>query len=130
MPYYRLLKHDLSKFSWKELPHYARQFCGDKSDQPSFMRAWLHHQNSNDHHWEYWINRSVYHKDKGDCDTIDMSDAAIREMIADWLAASRAYSGFWPASLDKWTWYQDKWNKIHLSSDTKQKVLDILITLF
>ena len=61
-PLWRLLTHDLSKFGWSELRHYQRRFFG-KADRPEqFIRCWLHHQNHNDHHWEYWIPRSGHNR--------------------------------------------------------------------
>lgn len=55
VPLWRLLTHDLSKFSPAEFGAYARQFHGDKGDPTGFAHAWLHHQHHNAHHWEYWI---------------------------------------------------------------------------
>jgi len=49
--------HDLSKFFPAEFLAYAENFYGDKSTANSdgFDRAWLHHQNANNHHWQYWL---------------------------------------------------------------------------
>jgi len=62
VPIYLLIAHDLSKFSIKEVSHYGRQFYGDMSDSQGFMRAWLHHQNTNPHHWEYWVPRTGHNR--------------------------------------------------------------------
>ena len=119
---WRLIWHDFSKFSFCELPHYNKQFFGKANDPKGFIKAWLHHQNNNDHHWEYWIPRSGHNR----CDPpyennkpIPMSEPAVREMIADWLGASRAYGGKWPNS-DKWDWLEKNlwkvWPNLHLET--------------
>lgn len=106
-PVWRLIIHDWTKFTPAEAPHYGRQFFGDKSDPLGFSYAWLHHQRNNPHHWEYWIpitghNRGGY----GDLEPLPMPEWAVREMIADWMGASRAYEGQWPRSVAGWPWLQ------------------------
>lgn len=86
--------HDASKWSIQEFPHYARQFHGDRGDPVGFARAWLHHQNHNPHHWEYWVTRSDPTKG-GVNGCIEMPEHYVREMIADWMGASMAYTGSW-----------------------------------
>lgn len=101
-PLIRLITHDLSKFGFKEYIHYQKQFFGSGSDK--FNEAWIHHQNTNDHHWEYWIPRTGHDKgDSLDNVPLPMSCGAVREMLADWVGASRAYTGQWP-SEDNWPW--------------------------
>jgi hypothetical protein len=72
VPIKRLLLHDWSKFTPLEWLGYARFFYGPHQDavvlSPSggrakapaavaeaFDRAWLHHQQYNDHHWQHWV---------------------------------------------------------------------------
>lgn len=112
-PIWRLLIHDLSKFTRVEAPHYGRQFFGDQGDPLAFSYAWLHHQRSNPHHWEYWIpitghNRGGY----GDLEPLPMPEWAVREMVADWLGASRAYEGRWPEATQTWPWLIQNLDKI------------------
>ena len=65
VPLWRLIVHDMSKFSRFEFRQYAVNFHGQESpvdaDQVSldFAYAWLHHENSNPHHWGYWIPRGL-----------------------------------------------------------------------
>lgn len=61
-PLYNLIVHDWTKFTWAELPHYQRQFFGDKGNPDGFAAAWLHHQNHNPHHWEFWLPRTGHSK--------------------------------------------------------------------
>ncbi len=117
IPILRLLIHDWTKFLPCELPHYQRQFFGDGEDPEGFIRAWTHHQNSNPHHWEYWIPRTGHNRCNPpypDNQPITMPIWAIREMVADWMAAGRAYEGVWP---DKKNWV---WLKEHLPEIRKR----------
>jgi len=126
-PLWRLLTHDLSKFGWNEYIHYQKQFFGEGS--PKFNTAWVHHQNSNDHHWEYWIPRTGHDRgDSLDNVPIPMSSGAIREMLADWVGASRAYTGAWPKE-DNWPWLDrvfDEKIAHRLHPDTLHKIVQLL----
>lgn len=103
-PLWRLLIHDWSKFLPSELPYYQRQFFGDKGDPDGFAVAWLRHQNHHPHHWEFWITRTGhFQNDCGDNVPLPMPEWAVREMVADWLGAGRAYEGKWP-SMNNWIW--------------------------
>lgn len=96
---WRGIVHDLSKFSFTEWFPYVETFYGDKPSprdatgayDPSqvsqdFDYAWLHHQHSNPHHWQYWLLR-------GDCDAqkaLPIPEVYLKEMMADWRGAGRA----------------------------------------
>ena len=130
VPLIRLLKHDISKYSFKELPHYGRQFFGDKSDMCGFIKAWIHHQNHNDHHWEYWIPRTGHNKctlQHQDNVPVEMPKEAALEMIADWFGAGRAYEGKWPGS--DWPWLNKNFNKIIIHENTRKYVIEVLRSL-
>jgi len=118
------LMHDLSKFTSAELPHYDRQFFGDKGDAPGFARAWLHHQNCNPHHWEYWITRSDH--SRGASGAVDgclpMPERYIKEMIVDWFAAGRAYTGSW----DIEEWVNGHIDNMRLHPETRERVKTML----
>lgn len=125
---YRLLKHDISKLSYKELPHYGRQFFGDKSQPDKFIKAWIHHQNHNDHHWEFFIPRTGHNR----CDPsypdntpVEMPEYCVREMIADWIGASRTYEGKWP-ELHNWKWYNENFDKVRVHPKTKNLIINLL----
>lgn len=120
-PLWRLLIHDWSKFTRPELPHYQRQFFGKADDPLGFMIAWIHHQNYNPHHWEYWIPRSGHNRCAPpfpDNTPIPMPEWAMREMVADWLGASRAYEGTWPKP-GNWKWLEKNFNKIRVAPSTR-----------
>lgn len=127
-PLWRLIIHDWSKFTPSEAPHYGRQFFGDKSDPEGFIKAWNHHQKTNPHHWEYWIPWSGHDKAgyKGGV-PLPMPEPFLREMLADWMGACRAYEGFYPESQGKWEWLNNNWNKIQLNKESRvhmQLILD------
>lgn len=75
--WWRILTHDLSKLGPRELYGYARNWHGDKGDLVAWQRAWLHHQNVNDHHWQYWGEPL----DGGNLGVHPMPVEAVREMV-------------------------------------------------
>ena len=89
--YDRLLFHDLSKLSDKEIAYAYYDFGGENaSDEKwNFEWAWHHHKQQNDHHPEYWlhVNRT------GSTDAYPMPPIAVVEMVADWIGAGRVYGG-------------------------------------
>ena len=113
-PILLLLIHDWTKFLPCELPHYQRQFFG-KADQPDqFIKCWVHHQNHNPHHWEYWIPRTGHNRCKPpypDNKPIPMPEKYVREMVADWLGASRAYNKK-KVDINNWEWFEANYKKI------------------
>lgn len=118
VPIWRLITHDLSKFSPFELPHYQKQFFGRADDPEGFIKCWIYHQNRNDHHWEYWIPRTGHRRCEQlykDNQPIPMSEGAIKEMIADWKGASRAYNGEYP-DFNNWGWFSNNWPRIKKKS--------------
>ena len=119
VPLYRLLKHDMSKFSIYEFKQYTRYFS-KKDNLNEFRIAWQHHKNHNDHHWQYWIDT-----DDREIEYIDMPEVCIKEMVADWLAAGKAYKGKWP-DLNNWTWFNENYPKIKISDLTRSRLLNII----
>lgn len=128
-PLWRLVIHDWSKFMPSEAPHYGRQFFGDKGDPAGFARAWLHHQNSNPHHWEYWIPRSAHNRGDGDKEPLEMPEWAVREMAADWMGASRVYEGRWPTP-ESWPWLEKNLGTIRVHPNTIDAIVRILAEAF
>jgi hypothetical protein len=132
IPEERLFNHDASKFTEAEYPHYARQFFGDKDDPNGFARAWLHHIHYNDHHWQHWIFPDGYNL-KGSSlqnGVMVMPEVCVREMVADWMGASYAYTDSWDMSdwLNK-HFCDDSDKRIILHSETRLIVYDILFSI-
>jgi hypothetical protein len=122
-PLWRLVTHDLSKFRLSELPHYGRQFFGNADDPSGFIRCWLRHQNRNDHHWEWWIPRTGHNRCDPpfvDGEPLRMSSGAMLEMMADWMGASRAYSGSWPTP--DWQWLATNNERMQLHPETRRDI--------
>lgn len=131
-PPWRLIIHDWSKFLPSELPAYQRQFFGPKELQcpEQFIACWTMHQNRHPHHWEYWIPRTGHNRctpPLPDNEPIPMPMWAVREMVADWMGASRAYDGKWP-SYQRWPWFDNNFAKIsgRLHGVTYARVLLVL----
>lgn len=115
----QIMNHDLSKFSKDEFVGYAANFITDsRQDQGDveqlFNKSWLHHIHNNPHHWQHWIipNGKV----------LEMPEEYAAEMVADWMGASKAYTGTW--NMD--TWLKENWNKIVLHDRTRKYVKLIL----
>lgn len=124
--WWRLLIHDYTKFLPAEYPYYQRQFFGKADDPDGFARAWLHHQNSWSHHWEYHITRTAHSRGAVKPDIVDdclpMPEMDVREMVADWMGASRAYTNSWDIS----GWFHGHIGKIKLHPKTRQILSKVL----
>lgn len=126
-PLWRLIIHDWSKFMPSEAPHYGRQFFGDKSDPLGFAMAWNHHQKNNPHHWEYWIMASGHDRGGFPSGTkLPMPEKLVREMVADWMGASRAYEGQYPKSQSEWSWLQKNLSGIGVDWETRERIQKVL----
>lgn len=121
VPLWQLLRHDTSKLGRTEYTHYQRWFFEDKNDPIRFAQAWLHHQNSNPHHWEYWISRTP-HKIGAGGDYIPtplpIPERYVREMVADWVGAGLAYTG----KMDVQEWLNKNYHKMCLHQYSKLRI--------
>lgn len=114
-------QHDASKYDEEEFDAYAEYFYGDsktKEIEEAFDLAWLHHQNCNKHHWQYWILQ----KDNGATIPQPMPYEYIIEMICDWWSFS------WKSDdlFEIFDWYKSHKSTMKLHKDTQQSVEDIL----
>lgn len=107
-----LAAHDRSKLSVAEFPYYARQFHGDKGDPDGFAAAWLHHIHCGSHHWQHFIFPDGFTPRGSNVEAglMRMPKRDLREMVADWQGASRAYTGSW----DMTEWLLNNLSKIRL----------------
>lgn len=111
---HQLRWHDHTKLGVEEFPYYARQFHGDKADPNGFAEAWLHHIHHGEHHWQHWIFPDGF-TPKGSTvenGVLRMDEKWLREMVADWMGASMAYTGSW----DMTDWLKSNLPKIKLHS--------------
>ena len=82
--WYRALEHDDSKFDEEEFEPYRKYFYPINEEEKEnakedFQKAWEHHKQVNDHHWEHRIE---FDDNKFSIDT----ELACLENIMDWLA--------------------------------------------
>lgn len=132
VPENQLAEHDISKWSHEEFPYYALNFHGSLSPVDGekraisdlFVTAWLHHIHNNPHHWQHWVFSDGYTPQNSSVENgvVQMPDMYALEMIADWMGASKAYTGSW----DMTEWLNKNWNKIKLHSQTRKFVSDVL----
>lgn len=122
----QLRAHDQSKFSESEFPHYAKHFHGGGAPD-LFAHAWLHHMNYNPHHWQHWIFPDNF-TPKGsevEAGVVEMPTHYALEMVADWMGASRAYTGSW----DMAKWLREHMPRIRVHSRTAEHLRFILDNL-
>lgn len=121
---HQIMAHDLSKYTLAEFPHYARQFKGPANDPDGFAYAWMNHIHHNPHHWQHWIFPDG-HTPKGSNvqnGVMQMPSNYVVEMVADWMGASKAYTGSWDMS----DWLFKNLPKIKLHSQTHVLLENIL----
>jgi hypothetical protein len=87
------------------------------SQTNKFMEAWIHHQ-KNKHHWQAWCSIG----DSGTISPIDMPEVYIREMVADWYGAGKAYGN----NDSPIEWYEKNKNKMLLTNRTRN-ILEIIL---
>lgn len=125
VPFWRLVVHDLSKFSPAEFTQYARKFYGNGDDDRGFAEAWWHHYFHNDHHWEYYVSGDPRMRGIPTADTLPMPEVCVREMVADWFAAGKVYNGAWP-DPHNFTWLDENSNRMQLHPQTWAWLLVVL----
>ncbi|CAF1304073.1 unnamed protein product [Adineta steineri] len=113
-------------------------FMVRKKNAETFHQAWLHHVRHNDHHSEHFIedypsvSKILWKNDKLNNLIIhEMPDDAILEMVADNLAATRSYEGYWPngAKKDGWSWMTESFDHYRLHPITRLKFTAFLCAL-
>lgn len=125
--YEQLAKHDLSKWDREEFGPYAAHFCGGGAPD-LFAPAWLHHIHHNPHHWQHWIFPDGYSLEGANIEpggVMKMPEHYALEMIADWMGASKAYTG----SFDMTDWLYKNMPKILVHSETARFLADKLWNL-
>ena len=122
----RMEAHDASKSDKEEYEPYAEWFYGDHPDEgeekDAFDLAWVHHQNLNDHHWQYWV--LIQDTSEPKYLSLDMSKEAIYEMLCDW----HSFSAKDPEST-AYSWYNNNKENMLLSDNTIETI-DSLIAVF
>lgn len=101
--------HDMSKFSPVEFLESIKYCTGTSSPidackkDKGYSLAWQFHKGKNPHHYEFWQDNF----DKGTTH-LRMPDKYVKEMICDYLAAGRAYTGKDFEFNSEYTWWMNK----------------------
>jgi len=126
-PLWRLIKHDWDKFLPSLWIPFADFYHGEGEPTEEVKKAHalasLHHINLNDHHPQYWM----FLDHSGNPCPQPMPEAAIREMVADWLGMCKSVWGHW----DTLTWFETQPPmvlKMHV--ETTKRVGEILAELY
>lgn len=81
VPVWRIIIHDWQKLLPSEWATYVDyKIRGESKDK--IYNAWLHHIHYGPHHWQYWVAINDY----GKIVPVEMPEALVLEMIADWQA--------------------------------------------
>lgn len=122
VPFWRLIIHDWSKFSYTELFGYAGYIYGS-ADKSKWAKSWLHHFHHNSHHSEHymlsWLGNPEFYDGLGQyvapfVRLLPMPEHQVREMIADMMATSYKVTGSWDIAK----WLNENGPKMHLHDDT------------
>lgn len=134
VPDEQLARHDESKWSAAEFPAYAAyQYArAHKSAVTAevgnaFAAAWLHHIHHNPHHWQHWIFPDGFAPGAANAEAgvLPMPGHFALEMVADWMGASKAYTG----SFDMTEWLSNNMPRIRLHSETADHIRGVLDAL-
>lgn len=123
------VNHDASKYSAEEYKAYDEYFYPsdgsevgkDPKRKEAFDKAWLHHQNSNPHHWQY----HVLINDEEGIKALEMPLDDVYEMVADW--GSFAYQQKDGQHLRDW--YKDNRAKQIIHEKTRDLVDALVVVL-
>lgn len=122
--YYQGLVHDLSKYSPTEFFTGVRYFDGHRSPNSveracneGCCRAWLHHKGRNKHHFEYWIDYSIFPGRLAYGNRMPMRYVA--EMLCDRWAACITYNGKDYNNADALNYYMRSKDHLIMDRDTR-----------
>lgn len=117
--------HDMSKFSPTEFFESVRYYTGTGSPidackkENGYSMAWFHHRGRNPHHYEYWQDNF----DNGG-QPVRMPDKYRKEMLCDYLAAGRAYTGKCFTLHNEYVWWRGKREKPLAMHESTYKFID------
>jgi hypothetical protein len=132
LPLWLCLAHDISKFVPVEFMNYARWFYGAK-DKAGWASAWRHHAHHNKHHPEHWVlawrGDPDFYNEIGESvapfvTVLPMPALYVREMVADWMAASKTFTG----SYDIAVWLNEHGRTMLLHNATITEIHRIMDT--
>ena len=127
--YWQGLVHDLSKYNPIEFFESVKYYQGDSSPivackaAKGYSKAWYHHRAKNKHHREFWADNF----DKG-TSSFPMPYKYAAEMLCDFLAAGRAYSGIAFTYTEELNWWKKQLDKNICIHPMTAKFIDIVLT--
>lgn len=123
-----MITHDRSKYSKEEYDAYDEFFYpsdgskvgADPKRREAFDHAWLHHQNHNPHHWQYWtlIN------DNDGIKALRIPLKYVHEMVADW----GAFAYLRKSGQHLLDWYRANCSN-QIMHDETRSVVDALVVV-
>lgn len=127
VPEFQLQHHDESKFSVEEFPAAVERFKAGDPNPDRYAAAWLNHVHKNPHHWQHWMFPDGFtpRGSSAEAGVMAMPEEYVREMVADWMGSSMAYTGSW----DMTKWLVDNMGRIRLHSRTAAAVRGVLAEL-
>lgn len=108
---WQLFVHDWHKLLPIEWFPYVEHFYGSGDNQAEYDLAWLHHQKTGRHHWQWWLLQ----KDSDEAVPLPMPDKYRSEMLADWRGAGRAING----CDETLQWYDENRTHMVLHEETR-----------
>ena len=122
------ITHDKSKYLPEEYDAYDEYFYPsdgskvgeDPKRKEAFQYAWLHHQNSNPHHWQFW----VLINDEDGTEALKMPLDYIYEMVSDW----GAFAYLQKNGHHLKEWYEKNKDKMILHDETRS-IVEALVTV-
>lgn len=118
--YWQGIKHDMSKFTWKEFSRSVKYWHDDISSLANerklngYSETFLFHRGRNPHHYEFWI----YALDRGGIPA-KMPKKYMLELVCDYLAACKTYGG---NPKEEYKWFDKNKDKIKMNDETKEVV--------
>lgn len=124
-----IIRHDQSKFDAEEYNAYDEYFYPsdgskigeDPKRKEAFRYAWLHHQNVNPHHWQYW----VLINDEEGIMPLEIPAKYVNEMVADW----GAFAYLKKSGQHLLDWYKANKDKQIIHEKTRELVDALVIVL-
>ena len=116
--------HDMSKFLHDEFFPYAKYNFNNKkantiTAEENFNMAWAKHQKRNKHHWAYWVFFGYSQHDT--VGTMPIPHRYLKEMVADWVGAGKAYG-----KPDPLGWYKRHGEHMILHPQSRRELEQLL----
>ena len=126
----RGLAHDMSKLNPIEFFESVKYYTGTRSpidackEDKGYSMAWLHHKGRNKHHYEHWVDDL----DNGGKPLLMPYKEAV-EMLCDYIAAGRAYSGKDFTFEKELLWWKEKKKKPLMMHPAIKQFITISLTV-